>query len=307
MIKLLKNIVRNSISIALTQKSGNTINQSIFKFKNKHKRIYRSIYGKASDQEILDSILGKLDDKFDILMIHGSLNNMMPMYVGNPGKLLSIIITYCQENNITLAMPALFDRSNAEAKKYYEYGKNIFDVRKTISETGLLSEMFRITKNVKRSIHPTHSVCALGPLADELTRNHHFSTTTCGDGTPFGEMIKYRTMILGIGAKADALTQVHAAEDIMQDKFPIPLFTGTLPVTCLDNSGNTVIYNLRIKDPHYVIDTKSSYRILRRMQIIRWTYKGIPFFLTEANDVTETFIEAASNGKTIYKKVENNI
>ena len=237
-------------------------------------------------------------------MIHSSLNNMMPMYVGNPGNLLSLIITYCKQNNITLAMPALFDRSNAEAKKHYENGKNIFDVRKTISETGLLSEMFRRTKDVKRSVHPTHSVCALGPLADELTKDHHLSTTTCGEGTPFGKMIHYRTMILGLGAKVDSLTQVHSAEDILKDKFPISLFTGTIPVTCIDESGNTIIKNLKIKNPQYVIDTKSSYRILKRMKLIRWTYKGIPFFLTEAGVVTKTFIEAARNGKTIYKKIK---
>ena len=62
-------------------------------------------------------------------MIHNSLNDMIPMYTGNPGKLLSMIITYCQQNNITLAMPTLIDRSNLQAKKYYENGKNIFDVQ----------------------------------------------------------------------------------------------------------------------------------------------------------------------------------
>ena len=142
--------------------------------------------------------------------------------------------------------------SNFQAKKYYENGKNIFDVRKTFSEMGILSEMFRRTKDVKRSIHPTHSICALGPLADELTRNHHLSDTTFGEGTPFGEMIKYRTIILGIGIKSHSLTQVHSVEDIMKDKFPIPLITDTLPVTCLDESGNTITYNLRIKNSKYV-------------------------------------------------------
>lgn len=299
----MKNFVRVLISIVLTQETGNTIHSSLFRFRNKHKRIYRLIYGKANDENIFDCISGKLDGKFDILMIHSSLNDMIPMYIGNPGKLLSMLVTYCRRNNITLAMPTFFDGSNLQAKKYYENGKNKFDIRKTFSGTGILSEMFRKTKDVKRSIHPTHSVCALGPLADELTRNHHLSITTCGDGTPFGEMIKYRTMILGIGAKADALTQVHSTEDIMRDKFPVPLFTDTLPITCLDELGNAIIYNLRIKNPEYAIDERVFYRILKRVRIIEWTYKGIPFFLTEANVVTETFIEAARNGLTIYRRL----
>ena len=299
----LKNFIRILISIVLTQETGNTIHLSLFRFRNKHKRIYRLIYGKASNENILDCISGKLDGKFDILMIHSSLNDMIPMYIGNPGELLSMLVTYCRRNNITLAMPTFFDGSNLQAKKYYENGKNKFDVRKTFSGTGILSEMFRKTKDVKRSIHPTHSVCALGPLADELTKNHHLSITTCGDGTPFGEMIKYRTMILGIGAKVDALTQVHSTEDIMKDKFPVPLFTDTLPITCLDELGNAIIYNLRIKNPEYAIDERVFYSILKRVKVIEWTYKGIPFFLTEANAVTETFIEAARNGLTIYKRL----
>ena len=142
----------------------------------------------------------------------------------------------------------------------------------------------------------------LVPLADEITRNHHLAGTTCGEGTPFGEMIKYRTLILGIGAKANSLTQVHSAEDIMKDKFPIPLFTDTLSVNCLDESGNTIIYKLRIKNPEYVIDARSFRRIIKRAKIAKWTYKGIPFFLTQACDVTETFIEAAKNGETIYRE-----
>ncbi len=303
MKNFLKNFFRIVISIVLTQEKGNTIYASLYKFKNKYKGIYRLIYGKAEDEEIFEFISEKLNGKFDILMIHNSLNDMIPMYTGNPGKLLSMIIAYCQQNNITLAMPTLFDGSNIQARKYYENGKNIFDVRKTFSETGLLSEMFRRTKGVKRSIHPTHSVCALGPLADEITRNHHLAGTTCGEGTPFGEMIKFRTMILGIGAKADSLTQVHSTEDIMKDKFPIPLFTDSLSVNCLDESGNTIIYKLRIKNPEYVINAGSFRRIIKRGKIAKWTYKGIPFFLTQADDVTKTFIEAARNGETIYRKL----
>ena len=302
MKNFIQNFVRAAISITLTQESKNTIHASLFKFKNKHKRIYRFINGKASDEEIIDFISSKMDGKFDILMVHSSLNNMIPMYIGNPGKLLSMLITYCKKNDITLVMPTLFDGSNFQAKKFYENGKNIFDVRKTISEMGILSEMFRRTEGTKRSIHPTHSVCALGPLASKLTKSHHLSTTSCGDGTPFGEMIKYRTMILGIGTKADTLTQVHSAEDLMNDKFPIHLFTNTLPVTCLDETGKTIIYNLRIKNPEYVINETSFYRILKKLEIREWTYKGIPFFLTQADVVTKTFIEAASNGQTIYKR-----
>jgi aminoglycoside N3'-acetyltransferase len=303
MKNLLRNFVRTIISIVLTQESGNTIHATLFKFKNKNKWIFRLFYGTANDEEIFNNILKKLDKKFDILMIHSSFDGMMPMYNGNPTKLLSLIISHCKQNNITLAMPTFFGGSNLQAKEHYEKGDQIFNVKKTASQIGLLTELFRITQNVKRSIHPTHSICALGPLADQLIKNHHLADTTFGEGTPFGEMIKYKTLILGVGTKSDhALTQIHSVEDIMKGNYPIQLYSDTLPVTCVDEFGNTLKYNLRIKNPEYVIDQKSFYQILKSIKIMDWTYKGIPFFLTQADAVTKAFVDAAKNGQTMYKK-----
>ncbi|MFO7526385.1 MAG: AAC(3) family N-acetyltransferase [Ignavibacteriaceae bacterium] len=295
--------IRRALSFVLTKESGNTINVSLFKFKNKHQSIIKLIYGKATDEDILNTITKKLVGKIDILMIHSSLNDMIPMYTGNPGKLLSLLISYCAQNNITLTMPAFFNGSNHQAKEHYENGKNIFDVRTTVSEMGLISEMFRRNKNVKRSIHPTHSICALGPLAERLTKNHHLADSTFGEGSPFGEMNKYRTMILGIGTTCEVLTQIHSAEDIMKDKYPIILYSDILPVICRDDSGNMLIYNLRIRKVKYKYDHKSFSRIMKGTNIIEWTYKGIPFFQTQANLVTETFIKFAKQGQTIYKEI----
>jgi len=302
MKSFLRNIFKNVISLILTQETGNTVGASVFKFKNAHKWLFRLVYGTANDEEILNNVLQKIDGKIEILMIHSSLNNMIPMYTGNLSKLLSMIISYCHKNDITLAMPTFFLGSNFQAKEYYESGKNTFDVSKTMSEMGMLSEIFRRTPNAVRSIHPTHSVCALGPLAVQLTEKHHISDTTCGAGTPFWEMIKYKTIILGIGAKAHhSLTQIHSVEDIMKENYPIPLFTGYVPVKCIDEFGNSLIYNLRIKNPDYLIDQKSFLKIIKLVKITEWKYKGIPFYLTRADEVTETVIQAAKKGHTIYK------
>ena len=287
----------------MTQEPGNTVGASVFKFKNKHNRLFRLFYGTASDEDIFNSISAKLNEKFDILMVHSSFDGMIPMYTGNLNKLLNMLISYCKEKDITLAMPTFFLGSNFQAKEYYESGNHIFNVRKTASQIGLLTELFRITKGVKRSIHPTHSVCALGPLADQLTRNHHLSDATFGEETPFGEMIKYKTIILGIGTKSHhSLTQIHSVEDIMKENYPIPLFTGYVPVKCIDEFGNSLIYNLRIKNPNYLIDQKSFLKTIKLVKITEWKYKGIPFYFTRADEVTETVIEAAKNGQTIYKK-----
>src|ERR1700722_9964575 len=63
----------------------------------------------------------------------------------------------------TLAMPAFaIDRDPAK----------VFLVDRVPVYTGLLCEAFRRTPGVRRSIHLSSSVCAIGPTADYLIRDH---------------------------------------------------------------------------------------------------------------------------------------
>ena len=50
---------------------------------------------------------------------------------------------------------------------------------------GFVTEVFRRTPGVVRSIHPTHSVSALGPLARHLTEAHHRAPSVFGTGSPW--------------------------------------------------------------------------------------------------------------------------
>ncbi len=67
-------------------------------------------------------------------------------------------------------MPALSYRSVTRLSP-------IFDHEKAPPNVGAISEAFGRSHGVVRSGHPTHSVCAMGPLADELTAEHHMDRT----------------------------------------------------------------------------------------------------------------------------------
>ena len=58
--------------------------------------------------------------------------------------------------------------------EYLRQGK-VFDVRRTPSYTGILTEFARRQSGAVRSLHPTKSVCAIGPAAAEITATHHLS------------------------------------------------------------------------------------------------------------------------------------
>jgi aminoglycoside 3-N-acetyltransferase len=61
----------------------------------------------------------------------------------------------------------------------------VFDVRRTPSRMGLLSELFRRSPGVVRSVHPTHPVACWGEDAASVAAGHPGSATPCGSGSPF--------------------------------------------------------------------------------------------------------------------------
>jgi len=294
----------NLIRRFFPQEYRNHLKKVLLQVNFRIRKVLIVFYGKVNNEELLKNITQKLGIGYDVLMIHSSFNDMLPMYNDNLKLLLNKIIEYCKLNNITLAMPAfILGDENYDLAKYYS--KNFFDVNKSKSQMGLLTELFRRYPGVKRSIHPTHSVCAFGPLADKLTRDHHLQNTKCGIGTPFGYMSEFNTKILGIGTKYyRVLTQVNSAEDMLKEKFPIHFnYLEQKSVTCIDQNGEKIIYTLPIIKREYLRDAYHVKKILKNANIYTWKFKGIPLFLTDARKITSTIINAARYGKTIYRKI----
>jgi len=119
----------------------------------------------------------------------------------------------------TLLMPAF----PAEGRNidYLERNK-IFDVRKTPSKMGVVTEYFRLLPDVKRSHHPTDSVCALGPLADFYTSTHKIQLTPYNEHSPFRKICNKGGKILMLGTTLNgACTNLHTLEDAVDFKYPI--------------------------------------------------------------------------------------
>ncbi|MFL0352897.1 AAC(3) family N-acetyltransferase [Xanthomarina sp. GH4-25] len=285
----------------------NKIKHKIINFKNKYPKVIVFFNGSFTTNDLTLEIERKLGkDPFDFLMIHSSINNLMPMYKGNIKELLDALIKYSELKGITLVMPVFtLGKKNSGIEKYYSK-KNIFNVDKTPTTVGLLNELFRRKRGVLRSIHPTHSIAAYGTKAEELTANHHKSDTPFGRNTPFGIMDSYNTKILGLGVYYYRnLTHVHVAEDLLKENFPFPIERkyNIIPVTLISKDEST-LYNLKC-----YTDSLSNSRdltILKKYMnesnLSQWNYKGVPMFLANASAVTNTLIEIAKEGKSIYKK-----
>ncbi len=104
----------------------------------------------------------------------------------------------------TLAMPGFsFQLGEQEAP--------VFDVRRTPCWASKLYEHFRIQPEVHRSHHVTHSVCAIGARAAELTGEH--SITPCGPESPFVKFAAWGAKIILLGVSHNSNTTFHAVEE----------------------------------------------------------------------------------------------
>jgi len=100
----------------------------------------------------------------------------------------------------------------------------VFDVAKTPSTVGAISEAFRSRGGVARSLHPTHSVCACGPKAEFIADGHEKAGTIFGPETPLYKIMEINGWILGLGVDFGPVTFVHVIEDTLKN-FPLKIYS----------------------------------------------------------------------------------
>jgi aminoglycoside N3'-acetyltransferase len=132
----------------------------------------------------------------------------------------------------TLAMPAFPIDQNPD---------KVFLVDRAAVYTGLLCEVFRRTPDVRRSIHLGSSVCAIGPNADFLIRDHHLTPMPWGKDSPFCRLMEVDARMLGLGAGFNFMTPLHAVECLLYDEVPFfgQVFDGTIRYRWKRDNGET--------------------------------------------------------------------
>lgn len=89
-----------------------------------------------------------------------------------------------------------------------------FNVNTTSSCVGWLSEYFRNLPDSRRSLHPTHSVCAIGKKTDYFLGTHYLDSTPCGENSPFRKLKEIGGKILFLGCSLKPNTSMHGIEEL---------------------------------------------------------------------------------------------
>jgi aminoglycoside 3-N-acetyltransferase len=257
------------------------------------------LHGTYTSKELIGELKSHVPDDFEILMVHSAFDKLLPMYRGTAIELLNELINYCGKDR-TLVMPAFVLGGRLYDKVSY-FSTHAFDIKRTPSEMGMLSELFRRTTGVVRSLHPTHSVCALGPLAEKLVADHHMAPERTGYGTPFEFMNQHRTAIIGLGIEYfRSLTHMLTAIDMMGEAYPVELKRRPIPATMIDANGNKYSYSVIIPEGARPPDNTLLRSLLSNDELKEWKFHGTAMYATYAKVVTDRLIDAAKRGVTVY-------
>lgn len=158
----------------------------------------------------------------DSVFVHSGFHRASG-FTGTPSDVVASLLEVVGKDGHVLMMSIPYRGSS---QKYAE-GDPLFDVGRTPSSVGLISEVFRRRTGVLRSLSPLHPVLACGPLAEWLVADHDKCARSCGKGSPFERFLNLQGKFLFFDAKFSSLTFMHYVEDVFSDRSPVDLYHGT--------------------------------------------------------------------------------
>lgn len=204
------------MAVPIPQSIKNTLKGLAKQFRQRYVRL---VYGFGCQE--LEAALRTLGlAAGDVVMVHSSFDRFEG-FNGKPTDVLALLRTVVGGQG-TILMPTI--PFSGTAIEYVRHAKP-FDVARTPSRMGLLTELFRRSPGVVRSIHPTHSVAAWGARAQDFIRDHQLAKTPCDRQTPYGRLPAASGKILLLGADIEAMTLFHYVEAELEPAMPFSPFT----------------------------------------------------------------------------------
>ncbi len=200
----------------------------------------------VTEQQISDVFHNVGICKGDTILVHSSLSKIG--YVEGGAKTIINSFLMVLGTDGTLAMPA-FPGMGFN----YDYVKTnpVFDVKYTPSKMGIITEEFRKQPMVKRSLHPTDSVCALGKHAEFLTNTHFNQLTPYNEDSPFYKLCSLNGKIILLGVDLNSLTNFHTLEDAVSN-FKFPVYHQTIfNTSVVDEQGKNLTMKTKVHNPAY--------------------------------------------------------
>lgn len=286
MIELIKSIVPDNIKKYINNYKKDQLKKRIEKLP------------KLSKNELADIISNKLKlSNGDISFVHSSLDRLnldFPSF-----QVLDILLELVGDEG-TLIFPTY---PKLTSYKYLKSGE-VFNINRTPSYMGILSEFARRHSKAIRSLHPTKSVVAIGKNAEEITSSHHLSIYPYDKNSPYYKAYTLGSKAIGIGVKTTFFSAVHILDDLYLDNLPINPYKNELfAAKCLDKKKEEIIVNTYAHDMdkmHFDLpkffNSKIDKTICEDINI-----DGMNFFTSDLYKTIDEMRNLLKNGISIYK------
>lgn len=179
----------------------------------------------------------------DVLFVHSSMKSLGYVEGGPQAVVQGLLDAVGPQGTVMLPtyyMPGGTILGTCQLKDY------VFDPRQHGTHMGALPEAFLRFAGVERSIHPTHSVSAIGPQARYLTEAHHQAPSVFGKGSPWQRFHELNGRVLGLGISMGPVTFYHLLEDTLGEAFPVSVWVDdTYQLPCKGWAGEDIVVPVR--------------------------------------------------------------
>jgi aminoglycoside 3-N-acetyltransferase len=246
-------------------------------------------YGYFNAADLRKELLARGVRPGGVLLVHSSFD-AFSNFQGTPLEVLEVLEEIVGPDG-TLLMPA---QPPEQLEK--------FDVRRTPASTGLICELFRRREGTRRSLYPSQSACAKGPLAEELVKDHHRGPLGCGPQSPFAKLVQHRGQILTLGA-VPINTFLHVIEDLDLDKFPRRIYSNQQRIfRVINERGEESVYQVPVRDDRVLV-TLNVERVTPHLSCNAYrsfSIHGVSASITEASLAMTELQHLAQHGNVIY-------
>lgn len=175
----------------------------------------------------------------DTVLVHSSLSSFG--YVEGGAEAVINALLYVVGKDGTVMVPTLTGKPTDSREN-----PPVFDVRSTPCWTGKIPETFRQLPAARRSLHPTHSIAAIGAKSIELTTGHETGQSPCDVKSPYYKNAIWNGYIMLIGVDQESNTTVHCCEEIAGVPCHLQKEVADILITGYD--GESILVRNRLHD-----------------------------------------------------------
>lgn len=154
-------------------------------------------------KELIAQLRNMNIDPEGTIIVHSSMKSIGQVKGGGE-TVIDALIEFMQDGLLVFPTHTWKDINN-ENNKFY--------VDSTPSTIGILTELFRKHSDTIRSLHPTHSVAAIGKDAKDFVKGNEKFDTPAARGSSWGKLLDRQAKILLVGVDLTKNTFIHGVEE----------------------------------------------------------------------------------------------